>query len=88
MAWYLKGFSVGNQLRTSLAMVESLEQLDFLLEKLDKKQEFPEMVQDKPRGRVGSRKKVSLPHNWLTTRNINKEEEQDLKFAELSVSGG
>jgi tRNA-dihydrouridine synthase len=88
MAWYLKGFSVGNQLRTSLAMVESLEQLDFLLEKLDKKQEFPEMVQDKPRGRVGSRKKVSLPHNWLSTRNINKEEEQDLKFAELSVSGG
>jgi nifR3 family TIM-barrel protein len=88
MAWYLKGFSVGNQLRTSLAMVESLEQLDFLLEKLDKKQEFPEMVQDKPRGRVGSRKKVSLPHNWLSTRNINKEEEQNLKFAELSVSGG
>ena len=88
MAWYLKGFSVGNQLRTSLAMVESLAQLDFLLEKLDKNQTFPEMVQDKPRGRVGSRKKVSLPHNWLSSRNINKEEEKDLQFAELSVSGG
>jgi len=88
MAWYLKGFSVGNQLRTSLAMVESLDQLDFLLEKLDKNQTFPEMVQDKPRGRVGSKKKVSLPHNWLNSRDLNLEQEKDLRFAELSVSGG
>ncbi len=88
MAWYLKGFSVGNQLRTSLAMVESLDQLDFLLEKLDKNQTFPEMVQDKPRGRVGSKKKVSLPHNWLNSRELNLEQEKDLRFAELSVSGG
>ena len=88
MAWYLKGFSVGNQLRTSLAMVESLEQLDFLLEKLDKNQSFPEMIQDKPRGRVGSKKKVSLPHNWLNSRELNLEQETDLRFAELSVSGG
>ncbi|MFM1826616.1 MAG: tRNA dihydrouridine synthase DusB [Actinomycetota bacterium] len=88
MAWYLKGFSVGNQLRTSLAMVESLDQLDFLLEKLDKNQTFPEMVQDKPRGRAGSKKKVSLPHNWLNSRDLNLEQEKDLRFAELSVSGG
>ncbi len=70
MAWYLKGFSVGNQLRTSLAMVESLENLDFLLAKLDINQAFPEVVIDKPRGRVGSQKKVSLPHNWLNSRSI------------------
>ncbi len=69
-------------------MVESLDQLDFLLEKLDKNQTFPEMVQDKPRGRVGSKKKVSLPHNWLNSRDLNLEQEKDLRFAELSVSGG
>jgi len=88
MAWYLKGFSVGNQLRTSLAMVESLENLDFLLAKLDTNQAFPEVVVDKPRGRVGSQKKVSLPHNWLNSRSIEKSEVKDLREAELSVSGG
>jgi nifR3 family TIM-barrel protein len=88
MAWYLKGFSVGNQLRTSLAMVESLENLDFLLEKFDVNQAFPEVVVDKPRGRVGSQKKVSLPHNWLNSRSIEKSEVKDLREAELSVSGG
>jgi nifR3 family TIM-barrel protein len=88
MAWYLKGFSVGNQLRTSLAMVESLENLDFLLAKLDTNQAFPEVVVDKPRGRVGSQKKVSLPHNWLNSRSIEKNEVRDLREAELSVSGG
>ena len=88
MAWYLKGFSVGNQLRTSLAMVESLENLDFLLAKLDINQAFPEVVVDKPRGRVGSQKKVSLPHNWLNSRSIEKNEVEDLREAELSVSGG
>ena len=88
MAWYLKGFSVGNQLRTSLAMVESLENLDFLLAKLDTNQAFPEVVVDKPRGRVGSQKKVSLPHIWLISRSIEKSEVKDLREAELSVSGG
>jgi nifR3 family TIM-barrel protein len=88
MAWYLKGFSVGNQLRTSLAMVESLENLDFLLAKLDTNQAFPEVMVDKPRGRVGSQKKVSLPHNWLNSRSIEKSEVKDLREAELSVSGG
>ena len=88
MAWYLKGFSVGNQLRTSLAMVESLENLDFLLAKLDINQAFPEVVIDKPRGRVGSQKKVSLPHNWLNSRSIEKSEVKNLRDAELSVSGG
>ena len=88
MAWYLKGFSVGNQLRTSLAMVESLDNLDFLLAKLDINQAFPEVVVDKPRGRVGSQKKVSLPHDWLNSRSIKKNEVKDLREAELSVSGG
>ena len=88
MAWYLKGFSVGNQLSTSLAMVESLENLDFLLAKLDTNQAFPEVIVDKPRGRVGSQKKVSLPHNWLNSRSIEKSEVKDLREAELSVSGG
>ena len=88
MAWYLKGFSVGNQLRTSLAMVESLDNLDYLLAKLDTSQAFPEIIVDKPRGRVGSQKKVSLPHNWLNSRSIEKNEVKDLREAESLVSGG
>jgi nifR3 family TIM-barrel protein len=88
MAWYLKGFSVGNQLRTNLAMVESLEQLDFLINKLDKNQEFPTVVIDKPRGRTGSQRKVSLPHGWLNSRNIEQSEVVELREAELSATGG
>jgi hypothetical protein len=46
------------------------------------------LIVDKPRGRVGSQKKVSLPHNWLNSRSIEKNEVKDLREAELSVSGG
>jgi hypothetical protein len=31
---------------------------------------------------------VSLPHNWLNSRSIEKSEVKDLREAELSVSGG
>ena len=75
-------------MRTSLAMVESLDNLDYLLAKLDTNQAFPEIIVDKPRGRVGSQKKVSLPHNWLNSRNIEKNEVKDLREAESLVSGG
>ena len=41
VAWYLKGFPVGGELRRALAMIESLAQLDDLLGKLDPAEPFP-----------------------------------------------
>jgi len=88
IAWYLKGFSAGSDLRTKLAVVDSLDQLEGLLNQLDLDQEFPEAIIDKPRGRTGSEKKVSLPQGWLDSEFITPTESSDLCEAELSVSGG
>lgn len=88
IAWYLKGFSVGSELRTKMALVESLNQFDALLNQLDLSQEFPESIADLPRGRAGSEKKVSLPQGWLDSQYLNQEEASVLSAAELAVSGG
>ncbi|MEU7526764.1 tRNA dihydrouridine synthase DusB [Saccharothrix sp. NPDC042600] len=63
MAWYLKGFPVGADLRRSLAMVSTTAELDDLLGRLD-----PTAVTldaEGPRGRQGSPAKVVLPEGWL-----------------------
>jgi nifR3 family TIM-barrel protein len=88
IAWYLKGFSAGGELRTKLALVESLDEFANLLGQLDLDQEFPESIIDKPRGRTGSEKKVSLPQGWLDSEFLTPTEGTDLCEAELSVSGG
>lgn len=88
IAWYLKGFRAGSEIRTKLALVESLEEFSVLLNQLDLDQEFPQEVMDKPRGRTGSEKKVSLPQGWLDSEFLSLEENTELCEAELSVSGG
>jgi nifR3 family TIM-barrel protein len=64
MAWYLKGFPVGAELRRSLAMVSTLAELDDLVGRLDPELPFPDNA-DEPRGRQGSPGKVVLPEGWL-----------------------
>ena len=66
MAWYLKGFAAGGELRRSLAMVSSLAGLDALLARLDADEPFPAAELGTPRGRQGSpRRAVALPEGWL-----------------------
>jgi nifR3 family TIM-barrel protein len=69
VAWYLKGFPVGGELRRSLAMISSLAELDDLLERLDPSVPFPAEALGQPRGRVNSPGKVSLPYGWLDSRD-------------------
>jgi nifR3 family TIM-barrel protein len=64
IAWYLKGFPVGPELRRSLGMVESIDHLDELLSGLDPDEPFPADA-DGPRGRQGSPGRVVLPEHWL-----------------------
>ncbi|MEV1292761.1 tRNA dihydrouridine synthase DusB [Pseudonocardia sp. NPDC049635] len=64
VAWYLKGFPVGSDLRRSLGMVTSIEHLDELLAELDPDEPFPADA-DGPRGRQGSPGRVVLPEHWL-----------------------
>jgi nifR3 family TIM-barrel protein len=84
VAWYLKGFSVGSALRTSMAMASSLGELAGLLDQLDQSQPFPAAVLGQPRGRTTGARRVSLPEGWLADR-----ESRAVPFgAELADSGG
>ena len=66
VAWYLKGFAAGGAVRRSLALVETLAELDGLLAGLDPDEPFPVAELGSPRGRQGSpRERVVLPEGWL-----------------------
>jgi nifR3 family TIM-barrel protein len=85
MAWYLKGFAVGSEVRAPLGMVSTLAELDTLLGRLDPGQPFPVTEIGVPRGRQGSPRTVSLPQGWLDDP-IGAH--SDLADAELGISGG
>ena len=65
IAWYLKGFTAGGELRNNLALVSSLAALDELLSRLDPDEPFPVAALGTPRGRQGSPRRVVLPQGWL-----------------------
>ena len=54
VAWYLKGYVVGGDLRGRLAMVSTLAELDDLLALLDADQPYPGAAAEGQRGRAGS----------------------------------
>jgi nifR3 family TIM-barrel protein len=85
MAWYLKGFVVGQDVRAALGMVSSLAELDGLLARLDVDQPFPASELGAPRGRQGSPRRVTLPEGWLDDADGRS---ADLAGAELGISGG
>ncbi|MGH3862443.1 tRNA dihydrouridine synthase DusB [Actinokineospora sp.] len=64
MAWYLRGFPIGGDLRTRFAMVSGLGELADLIGQLDPTAPYPEEAEG-PRGRQGSPGKVVLPEGWL-----------------------
>jgi len=82
VAWYLRGFPVGGDVRRALAMVSSFTELDDLLAALDPHAPHPADA-DGPRGRQGSPGKVALPEGWL-------DDPMDtlVPDAELASSGG
>jgi nifR3 family TIM-barrel protein len=64
IAWYLHGLPAGSDLRRALALVKSLNELDHLLDGLDRAEPFPATAAG-PRGRQGSAASVTLPEGWL-----------------------
>lgn len=84
VAWYLKGFPVGFELRRAMAMACSLSELDDLLGKLDATAPYPRHVLGLPRGRTNSPARVHLPHGWLEGRD----EVAVPAGAEIDHSGG
>ena len=88
MAWYLKGFSVRQQVRQSLGTVATLAELDDLLGQIDADQEFNVDIGQGPRGRTSGNRPPSLPDGWLATCDLDQEAEALVAAAEISVSGG
>jgi len=64
--WYTKGFAGASAIRQGLQTIESLEEMDDYLARLDPSLPFPEKALRVSRGkRGGSQDKVSLPPGWL-----------------------
>jgi nifR3 family TIM-barrel protein len=84
VAWYLKGFPVGGELRRAMATSSSLAELGEQLGQLHADQPFPEAVLGQPRGRTSSQRAVALPEGWLASR----ESRAVPSGAELPDSGG
>jgi nifR3 family TIM-barrel protein len=83
VAWYLKGFSVGSDVRRALAMVSGLDELAELLGRIPD-QPYPVEILGAPRGRTSSPRPVALPERWLADRD----DPRPPRGAELEVSGG
>lgn len=88
MAWYLKGYPVGGDVRRRLGLVETLAQLRGILDEMDLDSPFPGAEAEGPRGRQGTARTPSCPDGWLDTQDITPAMELKLREAELSVSGG
>ena len=88
IAWYLKGYAVGQEARAGLALVESVEAFDALVGRLDGDEPYPGEAAEGHRGRGGSPRQVALPDGWLASRELDDVVAGDLRAAELSVSGG
>jgi nifR3 family TIM-barrel protein len=88
MAWYLKGIVVGSETRGALALIDSLEQLDELLSTVERHQQLSDDIAHSPRGRTTPDRKVNLPDGWLNSQSMSANEQETVREAELSVSGG
>jgi nifR3 family TIM-barrel protein len=88
MAWYLKGYSVGGDLRSRMALVTSLQHLDDLLGELDWSAPYPGLAAEGQRGRAGTPKKTALPDRWLESRSLGDAERATVAEAEIDASGG
>jgi hypothetical protein len=88
VSWYFKGYPVGGELRTALAKVESLAQMDDLLCQLDRDAPYPGADAEGQRGRAGHPKRPALPDKWLDSRDVADDTRQMLRGAEIENSGG
>ncbi len=88
MAWYLKGYVVGHETRAALGLVESLAGFDALVAGLDADEPYPGAPAEGPRGRTNPARSVALPAGWLDSRELDAGLADELRAAELAVSGG
>ncbi|MBW8763808.1 MAG: tRNA dihydrouridine synthase DusB [Microbacterium sp.] len=88
VAWYFKGYPVGGDIRTGLAMASSLQHIDDLVGQLDRDAPYPGADAEGQRGRAGRPKRTSLPDKWLESREIGESTSEMMRGAEIENSGG
>ena len=88
IAWYLKGYGVGGDVRRSLASVESLDHMEEIFDTMDRTLPYPEQGAEGPRGRAGRPKRTHLPDGWLDSRETESIDFGELEEAERDDSGG
>jgi nifR3 family TIM-barrel protein len=88
VAWYLKGFPAGHDVRHRLALVDTMAALDDLIAGLDLDAPWPGEPAEGQRGRAGAPRRVALPDGWLDSQELNEASAAAVAQAELSVSGG
>lgn len=88
IAWYLKGFVVGQRVRAGMALIDTLGQFDEFAASLDRAQSYSPAAAAAPRGRTTGQRRVALPDGWLDSRSASEQDRHDVLAAELSASGG
>ncbi|MGB2935271.1 MAG: tRNA dihydrouridine synthase DusB [Nostocoides sp.] len=88
IAWYLKGFPAGSNLRHHLATVDSLAALDELIAELDPAAPWPGAPAEGQRGRAGHPRHVVLPEGWLDSPELTPAQAALVAQAEDDSSGG
>lgn len=78
VAWYLKGFPVGGEVRRGFMACESLDDVRRHVDSLDPTVPYPSEIADKPRGRVRYARKVHLPQGWLDSRDLTDDQRRDV----------
>src|SRR5690606_10278175 len=78
VSWYFKGYPVGGDVRSRLARVSSLAEMDEVLAELDPAIPYPGEAAEGQRGRQGRPKRPVLPEGWLDSRELAAAEACDL----------
>lgn len=68
-AWYTKGFPNSSRLRPRLMQIETLAELDALLDATPGDPPFPPAALRVPRGKTAGTQRVALPEGWLDDRD-------------------
>jgi nifR3 family TIM-barrel protein len=88
VAWYFKGYPVGGEVRSGLARVSSLAEIDDLIGTLDGSLPYPGEDAEGQRGRAGRPKRTALPDRWLDSRELQETHRAQLTEGEADTTGG
>ena len=87
VAWYFKGYPVGGDIRSALARVSTLQEIDDILGGLGDAP-YPGAPAEGQRGRAGTPKRTALPDGWLDSREVAADTTDMMRGAEVENSGG